>query len=233
MNEKKIGIKIKTTLSGQTTNELKKYADQLSRIKAFSEGIDKGTLQQIDNSGANLNQFSDALNKIEKNTRKSFSIQGISSFLKVTKDLVAGLGKLTSKSAEYTENINLYKVAFDGATAEADAFVGKLTEMYGLDESWLTRTTGLFKQLSNAMSLSEEQGTKLAKLMTQMSIDMSSLYNLDIERASSVLQSSLAGHTKPINFSGFTLKDVLKKIVNTCKSGVKVIIYLFKQEMAY
>jgi hypothetical protein len=108
-----------------------------------------------------------------------------------------------------------------------------MTEMYGLDEDWLTRTTGIFKQLSNAMKLSVEQGTKLSKIMTQMSLDISSLYNLDVSKGSSVLQSALAGQTRPINFSGFTLKNVLKKIVNLCKKGVEVITMLFKQEMAY
>lgn len=206
MSEKQIGIKINTTLTGKNTKQLKDYADQLSRIQAFSKGVDKGALKQIDNSGKSLDQNAKALEQIERNTRRAFNLDGITSYLRMAKSLVTTLGKLTNKSAEYTENINLYQVAFDGATKQADAFVNKLSEMYGLDESWLTRTTGIFKQLSNAMSLGVEEGTKLSKLMTQMSIDISSLYNIDIERASSVLQSSLAGQTKPIR--GATGADI-------------------------
>lgn len=220
MDEKQIGIKIKTSLSGKTTKELKDYADQLSRIQAFSKGLDKGALKQIDNSGKSLDQNSKSLEQIEKNTRRAFNIQGITAYLTIAKNLVTTLGKLTNKSAEYTENINLYQVAFDGATKEADAFVNKLSEMYGLDESWLTRTTGIFKQLSNAMSLGVEEGTKLSKLMTQMSIDISSLYNIDIERASSILQSSLAGQTKPIR--GATGADITQNTLQMTLDNIGI-----------
>lgn len=233
MDEKQIGIKIKTSLSGTSEARLTKYADNLSRIQAFSKGLDKGALKQIDESARNLKENNKQLKDIEKNTRNSFNIKGITAFLRSAKTLVKTLGDMTKKSSEYTENINLYQVAFDGATDQADKFINKLTEMYGLDESWLTRTVGTFKQLSNAMGLSVEQGTNLSTLMTQMAIDISSLYNTDVDRASTVLQSALAGQTRPINFSGFTLKSVLKKIVNLCKKGVRIITMLFKQEMAY
>ena len=193
MDEKQIGIKIKTSLSGTSEARLTKYAENLSKIQAFSKGIDKGTLKQIDESARNLKENNKQLKDIEKNTRNSFAIQGITAFLRSAKNLVTTLSKMVEKSSAYTENLNLYSVAFNDATEQADKFVNKLTEMYGLDESWLVKTTGLFKQLSNAMKLSEEQGTKLATLMTQMSIDISSLYNIDVDRASSVLQSSLAG----------------------------------------
>ena len=72
-----------------------------------------------------------------------------------------------------------------------------MSEMYGLDEAWLTRTVGLFKQLANAMGLSGEAGTKLSMLLTQMSVDLSSLYNIDTANVPPILQSALAGQTKP------------------------------------
>lgn len=193
MDEKQIGIKIKTSLSGTSEARLTKYAENLSKIQAFSKGIDKGALKQIDNSAKALSNNEKQLKNIEKTSKTAFAIGGITAYLAVAKKLVTTLGKFTSKSAEYTENLNLYQVAFEGSTEEADKFVNKLTEMYGLDESWLVRTTGLFKQLSNAMGLGLEDGTKLSTLMTQMAIDISSLYNIDVDRASSVLQSSLAG----------------------------------------
>lgn len=197
-NDKRIAINIDAKLSGKSTQELKDYADQLSRIQAFSKGLDKGALKQIDSSTSSLNDSSTSLGKVEKLSKTAFSVVGITAFLRSAKSLVTTLGQLTDKSSAYTENLNLYQVAFEGATNEADAFISKLTEMYGLDESWLTRTVGTFKQLSNAMGLSVEQGSNLSTLMTQMAIDISSLYNTDVDRASTVLQSALAGQTRPI-----------------------------------
>lgn len=197
-NDKRIAINIDAKLSGKSTKELKDYADQLSRIQAFSKGLDKGALKQIDSSADGFKDNNKQLEQIAKNTRNSFNIQGITAFLRSAKTLVTTLGQLTEKSSAYRENVNLYRVAFGDATEQADLFINKLTEMYGLDESWLTRTVGTFKQLSNAMGLSVEQGTNLSTLMSRMALDISSLYNVNVDRASTVLQSALAGQTRPI-----------------------------------
>ena len=108
--------------------------------------------------------------------------------------------KFTSKSADYVENLNLMNVAFhrtedsiSEANLEGIKFVNTLSDMYGLDESALTRTVGNFKQLANAMGMADDIGTKLSKTLTQMAIDTSSLYNLSFERSTQVLQSALAG----------------------------------------
>ena len=153
-----------------------------------------------------------------------FNYAVVGEFVRGLKSAFTTIGKLTDKSAEYLENINLFQVAFNGAYEEAEKFVNQMTEMYGLDESKITKTVGIFKQLSNAMKLSVEEGTKLSTLMTQMSLDISSLYNIDIERASSVLQSSLAGQTKPIR--GATGADITESTLQTTLSDIGIDRYV-------
>ena len=82
MDEKQIAISISTKLKDASTKELKDYADQLSRIQAFSKGLDKGALKQIDSSADGLKDNNKQLEQIAKNTRKSFGIQGITAFLR-------------------------------------------------------------------------------------------------------------------------------------------------------
>lgn len=124
-------------------------------------------------------------------------------------DLVYDLVKVYS---EYQENINLATVAFGKlndelrATTELYPFVAEMTEAFGLNESELIRSVGLFKQMANAMKLTHEQGDLLAKGLTKMAYDISSLYNISFERAMSALQSSLVGQTKPIR--GATGADI-------------------------
>ncbi|MBO5143030.1 MAG: hypothetical protein J6C46_08625 [Clostridia bacterium] len=194
--DKEVSFKFSNKI--ENLNKLEKYSKLLSQIQSISKSIDKGTVKEISEGAKNVSSLNQEASKTDSILSKAFSLGKITAFVSGLKSAVKTIGSLTNKSSAYTENLNLYAVAFDGATESADKFVNKLTEMYGLDESWLVRTTGIFKQLSNAMALSTEQGTKLATLMTQMSVDISSLYNIDIERASSVLQSSLAGQTKPI-----------------------------------
>lgn len=220
MDEKQIGIKIRTSLSGVSEARLTKFADNLERIQAFSKGVDMGALKQISDTSSNFEGTSKNIDNIGKSVKTAFNVVGIKAFLSTSRELVRTISNLTAKSAEFTENLNLYQVAFkeigksvEESTRESDKFINKLSEMYGLDESWLTRTTGTFRQLANAMKLGNQEATQLATLMTQMSIDISSLYNLDINRASSVLQSSLAGQTKPIR--GATGGDITQPTLQT------------------
>lgn len=231
-NQTDVSIKFKNYVTGE--KKLQTYAQTLATIKSVLTGINSGATKQIEASAKSTSDISKDVKTISNYTKLAFNYSTVREFSRSLSRVFQEMSRLVTKSSEYLENINLFQVAFDNNYVEADRFINKLTEMYGLDESWLTRTVGIFKQLSNAMNLSSEAGTNLSTLLTQMSIDISSLYNIDIERASSTLQSALAGQTKPINFSGFTLKNVLKKIVNTGKSGVKVMNnYSFKQEMAY
>ena len=92
------------------------------------------------------------------------------------------------------------------------------------NESGLTNTVGIFRQLANAMNLSTQTGTKLATLLSQMTVDISSLYNIDISRASSVLQSSLAGQTKPIR--GATGADITESTLQTTLNALDIDRYV-------
>ena len=121
-------------------------------------------------------------------------------------DLVYDLIKVY---AEYQENINLATVAYGGleqATEDLYPFVEKMTDAFGLNESELIRSVGLFKQMANAMRLTAEQGDLLSEGLTKMAYDISSLYNISFDRAMSALQSSLVGQTKPIR--GATGADI-------------------------
>ncbi len=194
------------------TKTLQKTNDLLINLNKNMSGFKKSTTsslgeikkpitetnKEIQNISSNLKPVNKDLEQISKTTKIAFSYTAIREFTRALSRAFKVLSSFATKSSDYLENINLFQVAFDNSYNSAERFINKLTEMYGLDESWLTRTVGIFKQLSNAMNLSAEQGTRLSTLLTQMSIDISSLYNIDIERASSTLQSALAGQTKPI-----------------------------------
>jgi hypothetical protein len=190
-NQTDVSIKFKNSVTGQ--KKLQEYAQTLSIIRSALSGIDQGKAKNIESSGKSISNIKEDTGTLSKITKLAFNYSTVREFARELKRTFQELSRLSMKSSEYLENINLFQVAFDNNYLQADRFINKLTEMYGLDESWLTKTVGIFKQLSNAMELSTEQGTKLSTLLTQMSIDISSLYNIDVDRASSTLQSALAG----------------------------------------
>lgn len=199
---------------------LEKYKNTLKDIRIILNGVDLDkTSSQVKNTSSkitdlknasknmkklndNTNNTSKPMNKLGKNINLAFSVGKIIMFGKVLKNIGTKMWSLTEKSATYLENMNLLDVAYKGDTQEAKKFVNTLSEMYGLDESWGYRQVGIFKQLANAMGLSDEAGNTLAKTLTQLAIDTSSLYNIDVDETSQILQSGLAGQTKPVRRLG-------------------------------
>ena len=190
-NQTDVSIKFKNSVTGE--KKLEQYAQTLSTIKSVLGSIDRGAAQQIEQSAKNTKSVDSNMQKMSKNFNLAFNYTALRTFARGLGKVVEGFTSMTAKSTAFLEDFNLFQVAFRGNYTEASKFVNKLSEMYGLDEDWLIKTTSQFKQLSNAMGLAEETGQKVSKLMTEMAIDISSLYNIDVDRASSVLQSALAG----------------------------------------
>lgn len=210
-NETDVSIKFKNYVTGE--KKLKEYAETLSIIKGTLSGIKNGYLVEVKKTANETKNISKDVSTMANLTKLAFNYTTVRTFARALSGVVKTMASYAKASSDYLENINLYQVAFDNATISSDKFINSLQEMYGLDESWLTRTVGIFKQLSNAMNISVETGNKLSKLLTQMSVDIASLYNLDIDRASSVLQSALAGQTKPIR--GATGGDITQATLQT------------------
>ena len=228
-NQTDIGIKF----TNKVTNERKieKYREELAKIYALLKAMDKGKMLAIQNT---TNATTEALKeqnklmqtngsesqKMARNFNLAFNYTAIRTFTRVLRNVVSTMGNMTKQSASFVENMNLLDVAFNNNTTEAEKFVNKLSEMYGLDESWGYRTVGIFKQLANAMGVSAEAGTKLSQILTQLSIDTSSLYNIDTNQAVSIFSSALAGQTKPARRLGADItQPTLQKTLDT--AGIK------------
>ena len=204
-NQTTVSIKFTNNVTGQ--KKLEEYAETLKMINSFLSSIDIGKSSALEQAAKNTNNISsnetkDNMKDISKNLKDIFGTSKIIAFSKVFGKVVKDISTFTRKSANYIENWNLLDVSFQNNTVSAEKFVNTLSEMYGLDESWGYRTVGIFKQLANAMGLTEEVGTQLSKVLTQLAIDTSSLYNIDIEDTVSILQSALAGQTKPVRRLG-------------------------------
>lgn len=194
-NDTEVSIKFKNSVTGE--NKLKAYAETLSKIQSVLSGMNEGRIKQIEQSGNALKSVNNETDKIAKKMNLAFDYTVVRKFASSLTSAYQSLIRVTQKSSEFLESFNLFQVAFNGNYISAEKFMNKMTEMYGLDESWAIRTIGLFKQLANAMGLTADVGDRLSTLLTQMSVDISSLYNLDVDKVPQILQSALAGQTKP------------------------------------
>ena len=245
-NETSISLQFKNNVYNQ--KKLDEYAKQLEKIYALTSALNDEkttkTLSSINDTIKSTDKNTKDLKKNSKDLSKvfatAFSVGKIVAFGKAVQKVWNTTTKYVQASSSYIENVNLLEVAYKNAnetieqsSQRIEKFIDKMADLYGLDESNLTRQFGVFKQMANAMQLPTETAENLSEILVKMTNDVASLYNLDLNRASNALQSALTGQTRPIKSSGLTLKNVMNKIVNTSKSGVRVITRLFKQEMVY
>lgn len=210
-NEAEVSLKFKNSITGE--KKLEEYANTLSKIHSLLSGINSGSTKSLTQAATDTKSVNEDVTSINKKVSTAFNYGLITKFASAIKKLGAGFTSLAKQSFDYLENFNLFQVAFNGNYRSAERFINKMSEMYGLDESWLTQTVGKFKQLSNAMNLTTETGEKVSELLTQMSLDISSLYNVDIDRAASTLASAMAGQTKPIR--GVAGADITQPTLQT------------------
>lgn len=196
MNDE-IKLSFRNTITN--TKNLEEYSKTLEKLNSILVGIDNGKLNQVAQATRSITKTrteTEKLNQQQQLMKKADTIINISALNQLMRSfgrVINTMSSMTRQSATFLENMNLLDVAFNNNTVEADKLVNRFSEMYGLDESWGYRTVGLFKQLSNAMGLTDETGVKLSNTLSQLAVDLSSLYNVSTQEAVEKLTSALAG----------------------------------------
>jgi len=219
------GTKITVDFSSKVngSKEVEKYAESLQKVYSLLSGIENGQNKVFGELKKNTNQLNKNLDVTAKNNKRMsdqfnimFNYKILNTYVRSLKNFVSTMASFVTKSSSYIENVNLLEVAYYNANEEIEEsskriedFIQKMADVYGLDESRLTRQFGIFKQLANAMQLPTETAEHLSELMVKMSNDIASLYNLDLDRASNALQSALAGQVRPIRTA--TGADITEK----------------------
>ncbi|MEG2687562.1 MAG: hypothetical protein RSA24_00180 [Clostridia bacterium] len=136
-----------------------------------------------------------------------FSSSLAKTFLSFTaiKKAVGFVTNSLKKSADWTENLNLFEVTFGKASADTMDFALNVQKAYGIAANEIIRYTGLFKQMSEAIGIAENTSTEMSKTLTTLGYDIASLYNISTKDAMQKLQAGIAGQTKPLRGLGMDI----------------------------
>ena len=219
-----VSLRISTDTEKTSSNldkvisRLDKTIDLLSKISSSTSFQKKNEdIKETDNSTKKLNDSLSNIDKKLKNIDKSSSLTGFRSLITTFKQASQQAYKWVESSASYAENLNLMQVAFGETGKEIDrvneSLVNGLSDSFGLNESTMTRQLGYYRQIGNALNIDAEYADRLAHNLLKMQLDMLSLYDLSFEKSGEVLQSSMAGQTKPIR--GATGADITQATLQT------------------
>lgn len=185
----------------------------------------KKTLNTFGSAGKKINKsFSD----IESSAKKSNSALSLFGFTannagKSTKGLTDRLAQNISKwrtlfgvvqnaantmaewfteSNDYIETLNLFNVTMgDGADA-AYKYAESVQNLMGVDIAEWMNYQGTFKNLTSGFGVAEKAANTMSQNLTQLSYDMASFFNTDVETAFDKLSSAMAGQVKGLRDFG-------------------------------
>lgn len=133
----------------------------------------------------------------------------ITSTIYLARRLGTVVGKIVQQGSNYTETLNKWQVAMRNNVDYAEEFVNKMNKAYGISRETLMNAQSTFKNMIGSLGqISEETAYNLSKGITQMAIDYSSLYNVQLSTAFSKFQAMLAGQVRPIRTdSGYDITE--------------------------
>lgn len=163
-----------------------------------------------------INKVVNSTNKLTNATQKS-NLQNIASLVNFSAITAIAakvgdvFGSFVDKSVKYTEDMNLFTVAMGKSAEKANDFVDTFSEALSIDPSNMMRYMGVFQMLASGFGLANDKAYIMSKNLTQLTYDLSSFYNIQIDEAAQKLQSALAGELEPVRRLGYALDQATLK----------------------
>ena len=189
-------------------------SDATAQIDRLRQSLDD-LRQMLNGSTTSANNSAAAIGRVSKAVSGANS--KTTSWLKrLSKMTIAGVGiyrvteyvkSCVRSVTDYVENVNLFQVSMDEFYDEAFAYAQLVSDKMGVDPSEWMRNQGVFMSMANGFGLAREQAYALSEGLTELSYDLSSLYNEDVEQSALRLQSALAGEIEPIRRLGISISQ--------------------------
>lgn len=202
--------------------DLGKFAQQMNQVASAMRPL-ATEMQKVANGFSafpiriqKIIQSNSSLTASNNKTAKSFGVLGTGISSTAAKlgiyylafQRIANVVSGWLKSAnDYIENVNLFQVSMGEFYDEAFAYAQLVSDRLGIDPSEWMRNQGVFMSMANGFGLAREQAYALSEGLTELSYDLSSLYNEDVEQSALRLQSALSGEIEPIRRLGISISQ--------------------------
>lgn len=171
-----------------------------------SNGLNK-TTNSANKAATATNKYKNSTDKANKSS-KSFSdalSQKISKFRTLYgafRTITRVMGNWLKESNDYIETLNLFNVTMGEASAAAREYAETVQEVMGIDSKDFMQYQGVFKNLASGFGVPTEAANKMSQNLTQLSYDMASFFNTDVETAFDKLSSAMSGQVKGLREFG-------------------------------
>lgn len=177
-----------------TEKALKGFNDIDKAFKSMTDGfkrvsnVSKSFSKSIDDSSKSLFSFKKALS----------AISGVA----IGKALAQG----TKSAIDFYETLNLFNVAMKDSIDTGKKFIANAAEWYGLDPKNLMQYVGTFYEMAYAVGAPDQAARTLSTSLTALSVDLASLFNVDVSKVTDNLTSGLRGMSRAVVRYGLDLR---------------------------
>ncbi len=206
-----------TANSKDASSAIDNLTKKLERLKASLgplANINVKVSNSFNNTTKNINKTSNAMQNAANKANKSGK-----SFQKFTDKLAQNISKTRTltgafksaantmaswftESNEYIETLNLFNVTMGEGATEARKYAETVSNAMGIDVAEWMQNQGIFKNLAAGFGVVEEDANEMSQNLTQLSYDMASFFNTDVETAFDKLSSAMAGQVKGLREFG-------------------------------
>ena len=156
---------------------------------------------------------------ISKGSKKSSS--GLTNFAKqlfsiatIKKVWLKATDSLESAN-EYIEALNLFYVSMGSYAEKAQDYANLVGDSYGVDPAEFMKMQATFMDVSKSFGTASGTAYTMSKALTQLTYDISSLYNLKVDESLNKVRSALVGEIEPIRALGKDLSVANLKLLAT------------------
>ena len=185
-------------------------------IRYMFEVVTDEAVRELEALSRGFNSLSTGFKKLSSlgNSFSKTMHTGASSIKKLTTAASAlsgvALGKVfadaTKEAIDYYETLNLFQVAMKGSIEQGNEFINTISEWYGLDTKNLMQYTGTFYEMAYAVEAPDKAAQQLATSLTALSVDLASLFNVDVEKVTNNLTSGIRGMSRAVVKYGLDLR---------------------------
>ena len=160
--------------------------------KSSEKGL-KGFVTQLANGEKPMQKFTDKL------ARQISKFRTLAGAFKSVANTMAGW---FNESNEYIETVNLFNLTMGEGAEAAYEYAESVQRLIGIDiKDWM-QYQGVFKNLTAGFGVASEDANVMSQNLTQLSYDLASFFDKDVEEAFDKLSSAMSGQVKGLREFG-------------------------------
>lgn len=133
------------------------------------------------------------------------------------------IGDFIAKSNEYVENLNLFTVSLGEFADQEKQYAELVSDKLGIDPADWLRAQGVFNILATGFGVANEKAVEMSRNLTQLSYDISSMYNINVSDAMTKLQSAFSGELEPVRRLGYDLSQTKLQAI-AYANGIDILV---------